>query len=85
MRILNNSKEYYKGKTKSSFEVETPESPMFKMRMSDYWNTRIYSEYLDCINHGGRVIFANPTYDDRHLPRYWYFSQDGTRKWFPTF
>lgn len=84
-RILNNSKEYYKGLTKSSFLVETSESPMFKMRMSDYWNTRIYSEYIDCINHGGRVIFANPTYDDRHLPRYWYFSQDGTRKWFPTF
>lgn len=85
MRYTNNTKQYYKGCTKSSFEVETSESPMFKMRMSDYWNTRIYTEYLDCIAHGGRVIFANPTYDDRHLPRYWYFSQDGTRKWFPTF
>lgn len=86
MRVVNRTKEYYKGKTKSSFEVESNESPMYKMRMSDYWNTRIYSEYLDCIDHGGRVIFANLTYDDRHLPRYKYFSEkDNCWKSFPTF
>lgn len=86
MRVLNRTKEFYKGKTKSSFEVESSDSPMYKIRMSDYWNTRIYAEYQDCISNGGRVIFANLTYDDSHLPRYKYFSEkDNVWKSFPTF
>lgn len=85
MKIVNNTKDYYRNATKQYLRVEDSKSVSYQHRLKDYWNTRIYQEYLDCTSRGGVVIFATFTYQDRFLPKYYYRDTAGKLDWFPCF
>lgn len=85
MKILNRTKNYYNEATKQYLRVEDSKSVVYKHRQQDFWNQRIYQEYLDCTSLGGLVIFSTFTYNDRFLPKYHFFNEKGEKDWFPRF
>ncbi|MBQ6629349.1 MAG: hypothetical protein IJH65_11120 [Methanobrevibacter sp.] len=83
--IKNRSKTCVVGVTRESIIVPCGKCDECRAAKTDEWFQRIYEEFLQCENHGGKVIFSTFTYDDDHLPRFHYVGDDGEDKSFPCF
>ena len=84
-KIINRTKSYSDGNTKYSLMVPCGECEDCRASRADEWWQRIHQEFLDCQAAGGKVLFANFTYNDIHLPYFHYKDYAGNDRSFSCF
>lgn len=83
--IKNRTKEYHEGLTRSHMYVPCGKCEDCRSKKSQDWFLRTMAEYRECVKNGGKVITATFTYNNEHLPRYYYVDDFGNTKSFPCF
>lgn len=68
--IPNGTKFFLPAKTRTFNTIPSPYSWMAKVNKVQSYETRLYYEYLNCINNDGQVFFFTLTYNDAHVPHY---------------
>lgn len=71
IRIKNPTKEYKDG-TRPWLYVPCGTCEECRSTKSDNWYQRIMMEFAECRRHQGKVVFVTFTYNDDHVPRYYY-------------
>lgn len=71
IRIRNNTKLYTDG-TRAYIYVPCGHCEDCRAQRADEWYQRIMMEFAECERAGGKVVFTTLTYNDDHLPRFYY-------------